>query len=488
MWIIDSGASNHITFNKNSLTNIKTLPYPILISLPNGYKVKVIEFGDVSITPDIILHEVLYVPSFKYNLVSVHSLTTSLKCTVLFTGALCVLQAPSVKRPQAIGNNKDGLYFLCSSCLRNTNRVNASSIRCCHSSRSNNNSSFSVHSREYNSSVTKSCHANNCREFATNGHGPHIVHSPLVCTSTFNNNENIQFDNHSCKFAKNNVDLLWHNRLGHVPFAKMRNISTLPTILSQKQPFICTICPMARQERLPFSQSTSQTKSIFELLHIDLWGPYHVSTYDNYKYFLTLVDDYSRSTWTHLLSTKSNALHVLKAFIHMVENQFKTTVKCIRSDNGLEFTSNEATQFFINKGIIHQKSCPYTPQQNSVVERKHKYLLETARALLFQSKLPLKYWGECVLTATHIINRLPSTHSKMNKCPYELLYNQKPNYAQLRSFGCLCYPTVPKTLRDKLEPRTTPHIFVGYPFGTKGYKVMSHATEKNTCFQRCGFS
>ncbi|XP_049399809.1 uncharacterized protein LOC125863877 [Solanum stenotomum] len=172
----------------------------------------------------------------------------------------CIV-APSVKRPQAIGNNKDGLYFLCSSCLRNTNRVNESSIFCCHSSSSNNNSSFSVKSREYNSSVTKSCHANNCREFATNGHVPHIVHSPLVCTSTSNNNENIQFDNHSCKFAKNNVDLLWHNRLGHVPFAKMRNISTLPTILSQKQPFLCTICPMAKQERSVESMSSSPNPS-----------------------------------------------------------------------------------------------------------------------------------------------------------------------------------------------------------------------------------
>ena len=81
----------------------------------------------------------------------------------------------------------------------------------------------------------------------------------------------------------------------------------------------------------------------------------------------------------------------------MVENQFSTTVKTIRLDNGLEFTSNETTLFFQSKGIIHQKSCPYTPQQNGVVERKHKFILETARALLFQSKLPVKYWSECNL-------------------------------------------------------------------------------------------
>ena len=107
---------------------------------------------------------------------------------------------------------------------------------------------------------------------------------------------------------------------------------------------------------------------------------------------MTIVDDFSRSTWTQLLSTKSNALQTLKTFITMIENQFETTVKKVRTYNGLEFINIEATIFFKTKGIVHQKTCPYTPQQNGVVERKHKHLLETARALLFQSKLPVKYW------------------------------------------------------------------------------------------------
>ena len=74
----------------------------------------------------------------------------------------------------------------------------------------------------------------------------------------------------------------------------------------------------------------------------------------------------------------------------MVENQFKTNVQFIRSDNGLEFVNQESILYFQSRGKLHQKYCPYTPQQNGVVERKHKHLLETARALLFQSKLPVK--------------------------------------------------------------------------------------------------
>nr|XP_009795207.1 PREDICTED: uncharacterized protein LOC104241936 [Nicotiana sylvestris] len=251
--------------------------------------------------------------------------------------------------------------------------------------------------------------------------------------------------------------------LGHIPFVKMKRITSIPANFSPKQPFTCTICPMARQERLPFPQKTS--------------GPYHISTHDKHKYFITIVDDYSRSTWTHLLSSKSNAIDILKNFMSLVENQFGINIKSIRSDNGLEFTSGEATKLFQSKGIIHQRTCPYTPQQNGVVERKHKYLLETARALLFQSKLPLRYWGECVLCATYIINRL-SSNSINNKTPYELLYKRKPKYSHLKSFGCLCYPTVPIPHRDKFNPRTVPHVFVGYPFNTKGYKVLNLATIK----------
>lgn len=177
---------------------------------------------------------------------------------------------------------------------------------------------------------------------------------------------------------------MWHFRLGHAPFAKVKRIPSLPSLAAQ-QPFVCNICPMARQSRLHFPQKTTSTSKFFEQLNVDLWGPYHISTHENYKYFVTIVDDYSRSTWTHLISNKSNTLQVLKSFVSLVENQFSTTIKTIRTDNGLEFVNAETHNCLQSKGIIHQTTCPYTPQQNGVVE--------TARALLYQSKLPLKYWG-----------------------------------------------------------------------------------------------
>ncbi|OIS97776.1 hypothetical protein A4A49_62491, partial [Nicotiana attenuata] len=116
LWILDSGASNHMTYRKSFLKNVRTLPYPFLVTLPNGYRVKVTEIGDASLGPMLTLVRVLYVPTFKYNLISIHSLTDYLNCIVNFSKYLCMMQAPSMKWPLEIGKARSGLYFLCPEC------------------------------------------------------------------------------------------------------------------------------------------------------------------------------------------------------------------------------------------------------------------------------------------------------------------------------------------------------------------------------------
>jgi len=119
------------------------------------------------------------------------------------------------------------------------------------------------------------------------------------------------------------------------------------------------------------------------------------------------------------------AISLLESFITFAQNQFQASIKTIRVDNELEFISMHDF-FFLKKGIECQRTCVYTPQQNGVVERKHRHDLNTTRALLFQSNLPLEFWGECVLTDTYIINCLPPPLLK-NESPFELLYNQPPS-------------------------------------------------------------
>lgn len=216
----------------------------------------------------------------------------------------------------------------------------------------------------------------------------------------------------------------------------------------------------------------------FELVHVDTWGPYKTETYNGYTYFLTIVEDFSRSTWTFLLKNKREASNHLKNFVQLIETQFNIRIKQIRTDNAFELgNSIDLKNFFAEKGIIHQTTCSYTPQQNGVVERKHKHLLETSRALLFQSNVPIKFWGDCVLTATHLINRFPSRVLK-NKTPFEILFGSTPNYKHLKVFGCLCYAINNDRTKDKFLPRAQACIFLGYPFGKKGYKVLILDTQQ----------
>jgi transposase InsO family protein len=152
---------------------------------------------------------------------------------------------------------------------------------------------------------------------------------------------------------------------------------------------------------------------------------------------------------------KSDSQNILKSFINFAYTQFQATVKAIRVDNGSEFMSMR--EFFLSHGIEHQRTCVYTPQQNGVVERKHRHILAVARALLFHSHLPLEFWGECVLTAVYLINRLPSPLLS-NKSPFELLYNKPPSLDHLRVFGCLCYATIVHPAH-KFDPRAKKRYF-----------------------------
>lgn len=127
--------------------------------------------------------------------------------------------------------------------------------------------------------------------------------------------------------------------------------------------------------------------------------------------------------------------------------------------------------------MIHQKSCPYTPQQNGVVEKKHQHLLNVSRALMFTANLPLKFWGESVLTASYIINRLPMLRLN-NKTPYEMVYKKPATYNNIRVFGCLTHVYVNKHDRNKFAPRSRECIFLGYPPTIKGYKLYDLKEKK----------
>ncbi|KAJ0470754.1 putative RNA-directed DNA polymerase [Helianthus annuus] len=267
----------------------------------------------------------------------------------------------------------------------------------------------------------------------------------------------------------------WHSRLGHPSDQVLAVLKqTLNIQTSEHGP--CDICHRAKQVRVPFPLSEHKSKSVGDLIHLDVWGPYKVTSYDGYKYFLTVVDDYSRAVWCYFMFSKAEVFENVKLFYELVLTQFKKKIKVFRSDNGTEFVNNQMHNFCISKGILHQTSCAYTPQQNGVVERKHRHLLNTARALMFQGGLPLRFWSDCVLTAVYLINRLPS-YVLNGRSPYEMMFEFKPSLSHLRNFGCLCFSTVLHD-SDKFSYNAEKCVLLGYSSFKKGYKLWSLDNKK----------
>ncbi|KAK2413561.1 putative mitochondrial protein [Trifolium repens] len=282
----------------------------------------------------------------------------------------------------------------------------------------------------------------------------------------------------SCNSVSNNMDdaSLWHCRLGHIS-------DSIHKCIASKFPFIayknhnkntpCDVCHFSKQRILPYPNSITHSSNIFDLLHADIWGPYATPSVSGHRYFLTLVDDYSRFTWIILMKFKSETRNHIINFVSYIENQFNTKLKCLRSDNGCEFLM---TDFFLSKGIIHQRSCVESPQQNGIVERKHQHILNVARSLSFQASLPSNFWHFSIQHAVHLINRIPTPLLK-NNTPYNILFQEPPTFMHLKSFGCLAYASTIKNHRTKFDTRARKCIFLGYRDGTKGYflyDIISH--------------
>ena len=172
-------------------------------------------------------------------------------------------------------------------------------------------------------------------------------------------------------------EALWHRRLGHPSSTVLLSLpfcDRSPSVVEEIKK--CDICFLAKQTRESFNDSINKASDCFSLVHGDVWGPYRTPSTCGAVYFLTLVDDYSRSVWTYLVTAQSEVPQLIRNFCAMTERQFEKPVKAFRSDNGTEFMC--LTSYFHEHGIIHQTSCVDTPQQNRRVERKHRHILNVA--------------------------------------------------------------------------------------------------------------
>lgn len=229
----------------------------------------------------------------------------------------------------------------------------------------------------------------------------------------------------------------------------------------------CEHCIIGKSHRVKFGKGVHSTRGILDYVHADLWGPAITQSLGGARYFLSIVDDYSRRVWVHILKSKDEAYGKFKDWVNLVENQTEKKVKKLRTDNGLEFCSSWFDRFCKDRGIARHLTVPGTPQQSGLVERMNRTILNRVRCMLSSSGLPKTFWAEAVSTSMYLINRTPSSAIQM-KTPIEMWSGVPAEYEELRVFGSLCYAHIDQ---GKLEPRAERCVILGYPEGTKGYRV-----------------
>lgn len=272
----------------------------------------------------------------------------------------------------------------------------------------------------------------------------------------------------------------WHRRFAHLGYDNLAklvkgnmvkgiNISAEEFLEANKE--VCEPCAVAKQTRLPFQSSDSKADQPLALVHSDVCGPMKVASLGGKKYIATFLDDYSGLSAIRLLKHKSEVAPAMREVFTMLENQSGYKVKALRTDNGGEYVSSAVSTYLKNKGIIHQKTMAYTPEQNGKAERLNRTLLEKVRAMLADAGLSKQLWAEALLTANKIRNRSPVTDK--NKTPWELFFGEKPDVSFLRPYGSKVFVLVPKEKRtSKLDVVSTSGKLVGYAPGCNGYRVL----------------
>lgn len=265
---------------------------------------------------------------------------------------------------------------------------------------------------------------------------------------------------------------LWHQRLGH-PSSSVMQVLTKENFIPSSKFALCDACERAKSHRLPYTDSTRITSSMLQLVHIDVWGPASVLSSNGNKYFVLFVDDYSRFCWLYPIANKSDVLSIFQKFKALTENLFSTTIKSIQCDGGSEFKP-VMSQF---PQIQYRISCPYTPSQNGIVERKNRHVVELGLSIMKTASIPLKFWDHIFHSVVFLINRLP-TKATNNAIPYTQAFNASPDYSLLKVLGCLCYPYLRDYSQHKLDSRSAPCVFIGYSSLHKGYKCLDPSTNK----------
>ena len=412
-WIIDSGASAHMTSHRDLFVSISEDGRHRSVATADNTILKCEGTGDVKIACGadnrvitVRLREVLYVPGLSVNLISVKQLC-SRGCTVSFDDKLrCEIRDRLGELCATATGIGGGLYRL-DTCWKPALAIKA-----------------------------------------TDG---------------------------SCAAEKVESYELWHRRLGHLhreAVQKMSNgvVRGINCVIPKERP-VCQPCAMGKQKRNPFPRSETRARQKLELVHSDVCGPMPTPSVSGSRYFVTFVDDHTRYTTVYFMKSKSEVHEKILQFIQSAERATGCKLKTLRTDNGSEYLAGRTSGYLREIGVRHETTVQYTPEQNGRAEIVNKILVEKARCMLADAHLGKQFWAEALNTACWLKN-VSSTASLESVSPLEAWSGRKPNLRYLRIFGCLALAHVPKEKRRKWDPKSRAYIFVGYCDSSKAYRLI----------------
>lgn len=405
-WIVDSGATEHMTYDKSSFISYKILEEPRIVHFGNKSCGKGVGIGRIKIlstvngkTEEITMKNVLHVPELRRKLISL----------------------PAIMTEGKTGDFKDNKITV--------RKQNGSELLVAHK----NGNLFKANIVEVKESEA-------CLTFDDDislwhkrmGHVNKRTIEDMV--------RNRSVLNMNCNINK-------------------RSSETCQTIG-------CEACVLGKQARKSFPLSSRQRAStIGGRVHVDICGPIGEIGISGARYFILFKDEYTNFRLVYVIKTKDEAYQCMKEFVAKVKADTGHKIVRLQSDCGSEFMSKRTQEFLLEKEIVHETSAPFTPEQNGFIERDNRTVMESVRSMLFQKKLPEKLWDECVKSAVYLLNRTLNKNTG-NQTPFERYYRYKPKVGHIRIIGSLAYMKLQEKKRSgyqkKLEARAKKMILVGY--------------------------
>lgn len=405
-WIIDSGASTHMCGSEELFTTLCKQDRG-MITVARGIGNIKLTLGTGEKHKNVELKDVLWVPQLDGNLVSVGMLGNK-GHVVMFTAHECFVTTKGTTT--RVGKRINGMYM-----LENTPKRGKHSAR-----QTEEEEEKEKHTRKV---------------------------EPTCCIHE------------------------WHRKLAH------RNLRDIRQQLKSDGTQIkkcdhsdeCEDCFKGKMSRKPFKQAEPVNEPL-DVIVSDVCGPFPTETINKKRYFVTFIDAHSKYTETFLMREKSEVTQVAMDYLEKLHTKHGKWPKIFRSDRGKEYLNERFQRYLLRRGIKSEFTVGYAPEQNGIAERKNRTLVEATRSMLSSSGLGKALWGEAILTATFVLNRIINKTTK--ETPYKTMHGKKHKYVKFHEFGSKCYAMVPDEKRRKLDNKAIEAKFLGYDYNSKGYRLL----------------